>query len=314
MNSTESIGIQGLEKIYPGERRGGPGVHALKPLTLRIAPGEVFGLLGPNGAGKTTLVKLLLGIVYPTAGSATIMGRNIGTVASKEMVGYLPENHRYPLYLTGDGVLRYFGRLSGLDGATLRKRADELLELVNMTKWRRTKVRKYSKGMMQRLGLAQALLNDPQVIFLDEPTDGVDPVGRKEIRDIIVRLREQGRTIFLNSHLLSEVELISDRVAILNQGELVRIGTVRELTETAHTVRIETTPEAGPRFAELAAGLGAQEIEPTSAILDASNQAGLDHAVDTLRAAGVPIAAIVPTRQTLEQLFMQIVGNRGEAR
>ncbi len=236
--STASITVDSLEKIYKASGRKDTPVHALKPLTLEIEPGEVFGLLGPNGAGKTTLVKLLLGIVFPSSGNGSIYGKRIGTTASKRIIGYLPENHRYPQYLTGGGVLEYFGKLSGVPSSELAVRVKDLLHLVNMTKWQKTKVKKYSKGMMQRIGIAQALINNPDVVFLDEPTDGVDPVGRKEIRDIIQHLKIEGKTIFLNSHLLSEVELICDRVAILNKGNLVRMGTIPELTQTGKLFRI----------------------------------------------------------------------------
>ena len=228
-----AIQINGLEKVYKSSSKKEQDVYALKPLNLNINSGEVFGLLGPNGAGKTTLIKMLLGIVYPTNGSAKIEGENIGSTKSKNLIGYLPENHKYPNYLTGEGVLKYFGLLSGVDSKTLTSRTSELLSLVNMSKWGTTRIKKYSKGMMQRLGIAQSLINDPKVVFLDEPTDGVDPVGRKEIREIIFNIRERGKTIFLNSHLLSEVEAISDRVAILKLGELVRLGTCLLYTSDA---------------------------------------------------------------------------------
>jgi ABC-2 type transport system ATP-binding protein len=307
MMTTSSIKIEGLQKIYRSGRRNEPDVHALKPLQLSIAPGEVFGLLGPNGAGKTTLVKLLLGIVYPTSGSATIEGKSIGSTASKKLVGYLPENHRYPPYLTGDGVLSYFGRLSGLDASVLRKRAAELLEMVNMTKARTMKVRKYSKGMMQRLGLAQALLNDPQVVFLDEPTDGVDPLGRMEIREIIMELKGRGKTIFLNSHLLSEVELISDRVAILSKGELVKIGTVQELTANEKFYAIEVAPEQGEALPDALGRFEAREINDNVGTIEVANVAELNAVIDQLRSQGIMIASITRPRRTLEQLFIDIV-------
>lgn len=310
---TSAIDINGLEKIYRSSRREG-SVHALKPLKLQIARGEVFGLLGPNGAGKTTLVKLLLGITYPSSGSASVVGRPIGSTASKQAVGYLPENHRYPSYLTGAGVLSYFGKLSGLGGSDLNKRIAELLELVNMSKWANVRVRKYSKGMMQRVGLAQALLNDPEVIFLDEPTDGVDPLGRKEIRDLILQLRARGKTIFLNSHLLSEIELISDRVAILNKGELVRIGTVKELTENAHLYRIEVAEEQRDRLTGVLAQFKPRVIEGGMAMIEVSDTAGLNAAIDKMRAEGLLITAITPTRQTLEDYFIDIVGKEGTTR
>lgn len=311
--TTPAIDINGLEKIYRSSRREG-SVHALKPLRLEIARGEVFGLLGPNGAGKTTLVKLLLGITHPSSGSASVVGRPIGSTDSKKTVGYLPENHRYPSYLTGAGVLSYFGKLSGLGGADLNKRIAELLELVNMTKWADVRVKKYSKGMMQRVGLAQSLLNDPEVIFLDEPTDGVDPLGRKEIRDLILQLRARGKTIFLNSHLLSEIELISDRVAILNKGELVRIGTVKELTENAHLYRIEVAEEQHGRLTSVLAQFKPREIEGGATMIEVPDTSGLNAAIDRLRAEGLLITAITPTRQTLEEYFIDIVGKEGTTR
>ena len=180
-------------------------VRALTELDLIINGGTIFGLLGPNGAGKTTLVKLLLQIIYPTYGSAKLLGEDINSYELKKRIGYLPEDHKYAPYLTGGDVLKFFGKLSGLNGTTLDKRIDELLELVKLSKWKKSKVKTYSKGMMQRLGLAQSLINDPELIFLDEPTDGVDPIGRKEIRDILLELKSRSKTIFLNSHLLSEV-------------------------------------------------------------------------------------------------------------
>jgi len=308
-----SIRIEGLEKIYRGSGRGESTVHALKPLHLEIAQGEVFGLLGPNGAGKTTLVKLLLGIVHPTSGSATILERPAGSRASKEMVGYLPENHRYPAYLTADGVLRYFGALSGLNREVIERRGAELLELLNMTRWRRTKIKKFSKGMMQRIGLVQALLNDPDVIFLDEPTDGVDPVGRKEIRDIITRLRDQGKTVFLNSHLLSEVEMICDRVAILTRGQIARIGTVRELTERASMYRIETSDEQREMFADIAAEFAPYEVSGNAVTVQADDLRILNDYLDKLRSNGILIRSVTPVRQTLEDLFIDIVG-KGDAK
>ncbi|MBS1913960.1 MAG: ABC transporter ATP-binding protein [Bacteroidetes bacterium] len=312
--SAPAINISGFEKIYRARRRGENDVHALKPLTLAIEPGEVFGLLGPNGAGKTTLVKLLLGIVHATSGSATICGHAAGTTGSKALIGYLPENHRYPAYLAGEGVLSYFGSLSGMETSAVRKRSAMLLELVNMTKWRRTRVRQYSKGMMQRLGIAQALLNDPQVVFLDEPTDGVDPVGRREIRDVIGRLRNEGKTIFLNSHLLSEVELISDRVAILKQGEMVRIGTVRELTSSSNAYHIAVAADRAEEFAEAIAPFGPERIEGASALITADAER-VNQAIDSLRARGLLITEITPARRSLEDLFMDIVGdNGGDAR
>ena len=219
-------------------------VNALNDFTFTVNEGEIFGLLGPNGAGKTTLIKMLLSITFPTRGSAKVFGMDVSNHKWKNKVGYLPENHKYPNYLTGDQVLSYYGRLSGLkSGAAFQKKLSTMFELMNLKQWNKTKIKKYSKGMMQKLGLAQAILNEPDLIFLDEPTDGVDPIGRKEIREILLGLKEKGKTIFLNSHLLSEVEMICDRVAILNKGDLIKEGSVEDLTKAENIYVIETVEQ-----------------------------------------------------------------------
>ncbi len=220
------IETQNLSKEY-SSKFSKQKVNALNDFTFTVSQGEIFGLLGPNGAGKTTLIKILLAITFPTSGSAKIFGTEANSHKWKTKVGYLPENHRFPNYLTGEQVLSYYGELSGMNNdAKMQKRIDEMLAMMNLTQWRKTKIKKYSKGMMQKLGLAQAMLSEPDLIFLDEPTDGVDPIGRKEIRDILTELKSRGKTIFLNSHLLSEVEMICDRVAILNKCDLIKEGNV----------------------------------------------------------------------------------------
>lgn len=307
-----AINITGLEKIYKGSGRKSKPIHALHPLDLEIPHGQIFGLLGPNGAGKTTLVKLLLGIVYPTSGTATIQGRTAGTTAANDVVGYLPENHRYPPYLTGFGVLRYFGQLSGLDNATIKRRSAELLEIVQMSQWSNTRIRQYSKGMMQRIGLAQAMLNNPDVIFLDEPTDGVDPVGRREIREVIATLKEQGKTIFLNSHLLSEVELICDRVAIMNKGKLVKMGTVKELTAMQKLWRIEVEKSQQQQLNLLALRIPTATVTDNILILTAETLNDLNHAIDTIRSAEILVSTVRPERQSLEDLFIDIITDGGK--
>jgi ABC-2 type transport system ATP-binding protein len=219
-----AVQVQDLVKDY------GRGIVALRGVSLEVAAGQIYGLLGPNGAGKTTLVKILLGIVRKTAGNAQLLGRPAGDVQVRYRVGYLPEDHQFPGYHSAWSLLDFYGQLYGLNRKERQRRIPQVLEMVGLLPRGRSKIRTYSKGMKQRLGVAQALLHEPEVIFLDEPTDGVDPVGRRDIREMMARLREQGRTIFLNSHLLGEVELICDRVAILRQGELIREGTVHELT------------------------------------------------------------------------------------
>ncbi|HEX9615372.1 MAG TPA: ABC transporter ATP-binding protein, partial [Bacteroidota bacterium] len=219
-------------------------VRALENVSISVHEGEIFGLLGPNGAGKTTFIKILLSIVFPTGGNATILSHPLGSRTVRRHIGYLPENHRYPSFLTALDTLIHFGRLNGMTNSIIRARALSMLELVGLSQWTSVKIKRFSKGMLQRLGLAQAMLNDPQILFLDEPTDGVDPVGRKEIRDILTSLRAQGKTIFLNSHMLSEVEEISDRVAIMNKGRLLHVGTVSEMTSSQleYEIRLAQAP------------------------------------------------------------------------
>lgn len=302
-----AIQINGLEKVYKSSSKKEQDVYALKPLNLNINSGEVFGLLGPNGAGKTTLIKMLLGIVYPTNGSAKIEGENIGSTKSKNLIGYLPENHKYPNYLTGEGVLKYFGLLSGVDSKTLTSRTSELLSLVNMSKWGTTRIKKYSKGMMQRLGIAQSLINDPKVVFLDEPTDGVDPVGRKEIREIIFNIRERGKTIFLNSHLLSEVEAISDRVAILKLGELVRLGTVNELTSNQTLFKIEVEENDQKNSEEILQNIKTKKLNSDSTYIDVNNFVELNSLIDLIRSKDIVITSVSQHKQSLEDLFIEVV-------
>ncbi|MBM3954007.1 MAG: ABC transporter ATP-binding protein [Planctomycetes bacterium] len=216
------VAVDGLEKHY------GP-VRALAGVSLTVARGEIFGLLGQNGAGKTTLVKILLGMVLPTAGSARLLGRPVGSVAARRTVGYLPEDHRLPEYHTGPSLLDVYGGLQGLSAPVRRQRGAELLASLGLGGRQRLRIRGYSKGMKQRLGLAQALLHRPAVLFLDEPTDGVDPVGRRQIRELLLAERDRGVTIFINSHLLGEVEQLCDRVAIMRKGRIVLAGTVPQL-------------------------------------------------------------------------------------
>jgi ABC-2 type transport system ATP-binding protein len=307
------IEADGITKIF-SPRRKNTAVTALSELSLDVREGEIFGLLGPNGAGKTTFIKVLLQIVFPTAGTARMLGAPIGHPATKARVGYLPENHRYPDFLTGAQVLHYFGKLSGLDASVLSQRVDDRLRLVGMQDWHKTKIRKYSKGMMQRIGLAQALINDPQLVILDELTDGVDPLGRKEIRDLLVRLRDQGKTVFLNSHLLSEVELICDRVAILNKGSLIRMGSVKELTmqENVYHVHIDGSVPQELWTQWEATRVNVQQ-DGTTLILSLGNLRDLNAVIDQLRSHGILITGISQKRQSLEDMFIDVISREGNA-
>jgi ABC-2 type transport system ATP-binding protein len=208
-------------------------INALRGIEMQVHPGEIFGLLGPNGAGKSTLVKIMMTVIRPSHAEGTVLGRPIGHKPTLARVGYLPENHHFPPYLTGREALEFYGAMSSVDRPTRRRRAAELLQTVGLSERAKSRVRTYSKGMQQRLGLAQALMNDPQLVVLDEPTDGLDPIGRREVRDVLKSLRDQGRTVFINSHLLSEVESICDRVAILSAGKVVRQGTIEDLTASS---------------------------------------------------------------------------------
>ena len=282
-------------------------MRALQELSLEVERGSVFGLLGPNGAGKTTLAKLLLGIASPTRGRATVLGRPPGDVEAKARIGYLPENHRYPSHLTGEQVLHYFGCLSGMGSATRARRVEDLLRRVRMEEWRRVRVSRYSKGMMQRLGMAQAILNEPDFLLLDEPTDGVDPIGRREIRDLLLEQRERGATVFLNSHLLSEVERVCDRVAILKDGRMVREGRVDDLTRARSVYEIVVRalkPEIVPALhaAVPDVTLKGNRLEA------ATDEEGLNRLIDALRQRGVVITAVLPGRESLEEVFVKVIG------
>jgi len=223
-----AVAVRGLTKTFPVPFHR-QSIVAVRDLDLRVESGEVYGLLGPNGSGKSTTLKIILGLVSPTRGGTEIFGRDSRLVESREAVGFLPENPYFYKYLTGEETLRFFGRLCGLGGALLKSRINELLNLVGLTKARKRRLGTYSKGMLQRIGLAQALIHDPKLVVLDEPTAGVDPAGSREIRDLILDLRRRGITVLLSSHLLAQAQEICDRVGILADGVLVREGRLQEL-------------------------------------------------------------------------------------
>lgn len=303
MNSLE---ICGLSKTYQTPRGA---IKALVSLSFDVMAGEVFAVLGPNGAGKTTLTKLLLGIIQPTAGECRVLGEPAGSIRAKQSIGYLPEQHAFPPHLSGRQFLSIFGALSGLRGILLQSRIEEALEVVDMARWGTTSIGRYSKGMMQRIGLAQALLTKPPVLMLDEPTDGIDPVGRKEIRDIIRRVKEAGTTVFLNSHLLSEVEYMSDRVAILQQGTLRALGTINELTGDTgiYEITVETLPENAAHDLLQISGVTLLTGNLPGFTLHAPTSQTLNHCIDELRRQGIVIIGIIPKKTTLEEVFLSYV-------
>jgi len=294
-----------LTKIYTtGLRKG--NVLALDSVSLNIDQGEVFGLLGPNGAGKTTLVKTVLGITSVTAGEVLVHGLPPGDPASRQRTGFLPENPRFPDHLTGRGLIRLSGRLSGMSLSDIDKRAAVLLELVGMARWADTKIRKYSKGMTQRIGLAQALISDPDVVFLDEPTEGIDPIGKIEIREALKRIRDEGKTVFLNSHLLGEVEMVADRVAILSRGKLIRIGTVDELTVRENQYEIEA--DIRNERIEVPENIGKIVIIKSKGMtVTLEKPENVNFIIDQLRLRRVTIWSVKPVKQSLERSFLDAV-------
>jgi len=301
-NDQLTIDLHHVEKVYKGR------VHALRGIEMRVHAGEIFGLLGPNGAGKSTLVKIMMTVVRPTRATGEMLGKPIGHKPTLAKVGYLPEHHRFPRYLTGRQTLDYYGALADVPRDVRKRRADALLKTVGMTDWAGRKVSSYSKGMMQRVGLAQALINDPALVVLDEPTDGVDPVGRREIRDVLLALKKQGKTIFLNSHLLSELEMVCDRVAILVQGSVAMQGTLDELTEDSQRYEI-TIDGALPAWVAGDTGLreGKSSNGQTTLIAAKADAANVQLLIDRLRAEQRVIVAVKPVRETLEDLFMRAV-------
>ena len=306
MSSAPPVVVRNVGKTYGKGLFGAKGHRALDGVTLSVERGQVFGLLGPNGAGKTTLIKILLGLAHTTEGEAFLFGEPVGNAHSRKRVGYLPESHRLPHYLTGRQMLELFGMMCGKDRAWLRERIPAALEMVGMRDAADRKIREYSKGMTQRVGLAQALIHEPEIVFLDEPTDGVDPVGRAAVRVIVQNLKDRGVTVFINSHLLQEVELVCDRVVIMTRGKILREGSIAELTPRTGRYRFELAVMP-PNLEQVLAGLGANLEKAVDGFDLQLSEAELDQCVDRLRAAGLSIRASLARRLNLEQAFIRMV-------
>ncbi len=286
-------------------------VEALKGVSLTVEKGEIYGLLGRNGAGKTTMIKILLSIVQPTSGEARLFDYQTGSVEARKRVGYLPEDHRFPDYHNAYSLLDFYGALYGMASAERKKRTREVLEIVDLVENGQRKIRTYSKGMKQRVGLAQAMLHDPDVYFLDEPTDGVDPIGRKEIRDVLVQLKDRGKTIFVNSHILREVELITSRVSIIEEGRIIKSGTVADLTQVQNIFDITIEGDARPYLKEMVPLVKA--VRPVDGGLEVhmkENDLNIDVVIDFLRNKGVSIRGVTQRKESLEEVFIQTVGKR----
>jgi ABC-2 type transport system ATP-binding protein len=285
---------------------------AVEDLTLTVQRGEVVGFLGPNGAGKTTAMKMLLGLVRPTAGEARILGQPVTDVRVRTRIGFLPEQFRFHEWMRADEFLDFHGRLAGLSLAERRRRIPEVLELVGLAARRHDRLRGFSKGMLQRIGLAQAILHNPAVVFLDEPTSALDPIGRREVRDLIHRLRERGTTVFLNSHLLGEVEQVCDRLAILDHGRVVRQGPLAELLRQELEVEIEVeplTPDLLAALAPLCRSLSRNGHRVTATVSDRER---LPAIAGVVSAHGARLYRLAPRTVSLEELFVATVEESGD--
>jgi len=304
-----AIEILGLGKTYSvGFWRKRPQC-ALKPLHLTVEEGEIFGFLGPNGAGKTTTLKMLMGLVYPTTGTARILGMEIDDPHMKAQIGFLPEQPYFYDYLTARELLEYYGRLSGMSSADRTKRVEEMIERVGLSNSAYVQLRKFSKGMLQRVGIAQAILHNPRVVFLDEPMSGLDPIGRREVRDLIEQLKHEGKTVFFSTHILSDAEALCDRVAIINLGELRRVGSISELTANVrgkvefvwHGKNIPTTLNQ----------LGAECHISGDTVRAIVSEADQDVVLEALRRHQLRLISFSPVRTSLEEYFVAQVKPNG---
>jgi ABC-2 type transport system ATP-binding protein len=294
-----------LEKTYDvGFWKKKPRV-ALRPLNLTVEEGEVFGFLGPNGAGKTTTLKLLMGLVFPTGGAARIFGKDIREVDNKSHIGFLPEQPYFYDYLTAQELLEYYAQLSGVPAKERKAKIAAMLERVGLKDSARVQLRKFSKGMLQRVGLAQAILHDPKVVFLDEPMSGLDPMGRREVRDLIEELKHEGKTVFFSTHILSDAEALCDRVAILHQGELRGVGNVASLTSSvAGKVELTWNGSAVPAAFNALGAECHRSGETIRAVLPDTQQ---EAALEVLRKERLRLNSLIPVRSSLEEYYLQAV-------
>jgi ABC-2 type transport system ATP-binding protein len=306
MNSI--VEIENLTKDYEVGFWRKKKVRALENLSLSVMPGQIFGFLGGNGAGKTTTIKILMGLLFPTAGTARILGSDISDVSMHSRIGYCPENPYFYDYLTASELMQYFGELLGLDSERRRQRASELLAKVGLDEkdWNK-QLRKFSKGMLQRVGLAQALISEPEIVFFDEPMSGLDPIGRREIRELIVELREKGTTVFMSTHILSDVEALCDNVAILRRGRLAATGNLDELLTTQGEKQIYEVSLKNITPGQMPDGY---TVFPTSSGLtvQVDDESEIDQVLAKARSAGGKLVSVQPVRQSLEELFLEKEG------
>jgi ABC-2 type transport system ATP-binding protein len=311
----DAIRIEGLTKRFHSGWPGRPPVTVLDGLSLSVGVGEIYGFLGPNGSGKTTTIKVLMGLLRPSAGLVEVLGKPVGEVSTRRRIGFLPESPYFYDSLTAEECLRFYGQLSGLARTVLRVRVSELLELVGLTAAARRPLRTYSKGMLQRLGLAQALIHDPELVILDEPMSGLDPIGRKQVRDLILGLREQGKTVFFSTHIIPDVEMLCDRVGIIAKGRLFASGRVDELVNPGtHSIEVVCQgihAETVPAIAGMAARI-VQRGPQAMIVLSRPDQ--LEDLLAAIRTSGGKLLSVTPQKGSLEELFFPMQGQETGAR
>jgi ABC-2 type transport system ATP-binding protein len=303
------IRTEGLSKTYRTGFWKTKPVLALNNLNLEVFENEIFGCLGPNGAGKSTTLKLLMSLIYPTAGRAEILGESVLRLAARRHLGYLPESPYFYEYLTAEEFLTYYGSFFGFSKSELKSRVDHFLKLTDVFHARKLQLRKFSKGMLQRVGIAQAIIGDPKVVFLDEPMSGLDPIGRREVRNLILQLKREGKTIFFSTHILNDVETLCDRIAILNRGMVIGSGTLNELfdREVSH-VEVVISGIPADSLRELVGPAASVSQSGNSLRLELSAQALLSRIVAEIEQASGKIISINPVRQTMEDYFLKLVG------
>ncbi|MBE0428472.1 MAG: ABC transporter ATP-binding protein [Thermoleophilia bacterium] len=299
-----AVEIEGLTKSY-GSSDG--EVRAVDWLSFRVEQGEVFGFLGPNGAGKTTTVQILMQVIFPTSGSARLLGKPLGDLESRSQIGYLPELCQFHSHLRADEFLDFHGRLYGMPAGARRKRIDEVLELVGLSENRKSRIRTFSKGMMQRIGIGQAIINNPRLLFLDEPASALDPMGRRDMRDLLMSLKDRGTTVFMNSHLLSEVEMTCARVGIMNRGKLVQVSDLKSMIKPGHTVEIRAagiTDRVMEQIRDLAKRV---QQDDGCLMVTVDKEELLSHLARMIMESGANLMEFTPRQMPLEEAFLQLI-------
>lgn len=311
----DAIRIEGLVKRFRSGWPGRPPATVLDGLSLSVREGEIFGFLGPNGSGKTTTIKVLMGLIRATAGTAEIFGKPAGDVQVRRRIGFLPEASYFYDYLTAEEFLTFYGNLSGMGRERLRSRVPYLLDMVGLAEAGTRQLRKFSKGMLQRVGLAQALIHDPELVILDEPMSGLDPIGRKQVRDLILGLRDQGKTVFFSTHIIPDVEMICDRVGVIAKGKLLTTGRVDELAGHGHTQSVEIVCQ-GITVGDIPA-IGAAAVRVLQrgpqALIALPSPDRLDDILDVIRKHGGRLISVTPQKGSLEELFFPSSGQDAAA-